>query len=70
MDISGVPHGVINHRLIVNPITKAVNQNKRKFSADKLTGAREEVNKLLQAGYIREVKYPEWLSNVVMVKKV
>ena len=29
----------------------------------------EEVEKLLTAGFIREVYYPEWLANVVMVKK-
>ena len=29
----------------------------------------EEVSKLLQAGAIREVEYPEWLANVVLVKK-
>ena len=29
----------------------------------------EEVEKLLVAGFIREVYYPEWLANVVMVKK-
>ena len=29
----------------------------------------EEVGKLLQAGAIREVEYPEWLANVVLVKK-
>ena len=28
----------------------------------------EEVDKLLKAGFIREVYYPEWLANVVMVK--
>ena len=28
-----------------------------------------EVNKLLAANFIREVHYPEWLANVVMVKK-
>jgi hypothetical protein len=27
------------------------------------------VQKLLQAGFIREVDYPEWLANVVLVKK-
>src|ERR1044071_3524152 len=31
--------------------------------------AREEVDKLLKAGFIRESKYPIWLSNVVLVKK-
>ena len=29
----------------------------------------EEVEKLLTAGFIREVYYPKWLTNVVMVKK-
>ena len=29
----------------------------------------DEVNKLLIANFIREVYYPEWLDNVVMVKK-
>ena len=29
----------------------------------------EEVDKLLNAGFIREVNYPSWVSNVVLVKK-
>ena len=29
----------------------------------------EEVTKLKQAGAIKEVFYPEWLANTVMVKK-
>ena len=29
----------------------------------------DEVSKLLAANFIREVYYPEWLANVVMVKK-
>ena len=29
----------------------------------------EEVTKLLMAGFIREVYYPDWLVNVVLVKK-
>ena len=30
---------------------------------------REEVTKLKQAGAIKEVFYPEWLANTVVVKK-
>ena len=30
----------------------------------------EKVNKLLAAGFIREVYYLDWLANVVLVKKV
>ena len=29
----------------------------------------EEVEKLLEDDFIREVFYPDWLANVVMVKK-
>ena len=29
----------------------------------------DELNKLLVANFIREVYYPKWLANVVMVKK-
>ena len=29
----------------------------------------DEVNKLLAAGFIREVYYPDWLVNVVLMKK-
>ena len=29
----------------------------------------DEVTKLLAAGFIQEVHYPEWLANVVLVKK-
>ena len=29
----------------------------------------KEVRKLLEAGFIQEVYYPNWLANVVMVKK-
>ena len=29
----------------------------------------DEVNKLLIANFIREVYHPEWLANIVMVKK-
>jgi hypothetical protein len=39
------------------------------MSDDKVEGARNEVKRLLSASVIREVTYPEWLANTVMVKK-
>jgi hypothetical protein len=35
----------------------------------KIQAAKVEVQRLLEVGFIRKVTYPEWLSNVVMVKK-
>jgi len=31
--------------------------------------SKEETQKLLSAGHIREIQYPEWLANAVLVKK-
>jgi hypothetical protein len=39
------------------------------MSDDKAKGARNEVKRLLSAGVIRDVTYPEWLANTMMVKK-
>jgi hypothetical protein len=39
------------------------------MSDDKAECARNKVKRLLSAGVIREVTYPEWLANTVMVKK-
>jgi hypothetical protein len=44
-------------------------QNLWKMPDDKAEGARTKVKRLLSAGVIREVTYPEWLANTVMVKK-
>ncbi|XP_074290386.1 uncharacterized protein LOC141617112 [Silene latifolia] len=42
---------------------------KRKFAPERNTIINEEVDKLLDMRMIREVMYPKWLANVVMVQK-
>ena len=39
------------------------------FAQERDKAVAEEVRKLLEAGFIREVYYLDWLANVVMVKK-
>jgi hypothetical protein len=68
-DLCGVNRDVIEHSLNVDPSFRPRKQRLRKMSEDKVEGARNEVKRLLSAGVIREVKYPEWLANTVMVKK-
>ena len=41
----------------------------RKMSTERAEAAKAEVQRLLDAGVIRPVQYPEWLANVVMVRK-
>jgi hypothetical protein len=68
-DLCGVNRDVIEHSLNVDPSFRPRKQRLRKMSDDKAEGARDKVKRLLSAGVIREVKYPEWLANTVMVKK-
>jgi hypothetical protein len=42
---------------------------KRNFDPERNQAIHEEVDKLLQAGFILEVDYLEWLAYVVLVKK-
>ena len=46
-----------------------VRQKKRVFAQEQDKAIAKEVRKLLEADFIREVYYPDWLVNVVMVKK-
>jgi ribonuclease HI len=68
-DLFGVNRDVIEHSLNVDPSFRPRKQRLRKMTDDKAEGARNEVKRLLSAVVIREVTYPEWLANTVMVKK-
>ena len=68
-DIPGIDPSVIVHRLNVNPTSSPIRQKKRVFAQKRDKAIVEEVRKLLEAGFIREVYYPDWLANVVIVKK-
>ena len=67
--MGGIDPTVITHRLNTSLSFKPVKQKLRSFAPDRQKAINEEVGKLLQAGAIREVEYPEWLANVVLVKK-
>ncbi|XP_023889848.1 uncharacterized protein LOC112001909 [Quercus suber] len=68
-DMPGIENEVIEHKLNVDPAKKPVQQRRRTFALEQNKAIMEEVDKLLTAGFIREIYYPEWLANVVMVKK-
>src|SRR5688572_6628204 len=68
-DLCGVNRDVIEHSLNVDLTFRPRKQRLRKMSDDKVEGARNEVKRLLSAGVIREVTYPERLANTVMIKK-
>ena len=65
----GVDPNFICHHLNVNPSIIPRKQPPRRSSKEHSDAIRDEVIKLKQAGYIKEVSYTEWLANTVVVKK-
>ena len=65
----GIDLSVITHCLNVYPFSKPVLQKKKVFAPERDNAIKEEVQKLTTSKFIREVYYPGWLANVVMIKK-
>lgn len=59
----------MKHRLNILSDAQPVRQKKRYFGGEKDKIIRVEILKLLEAGHIREVQFPLWLANVVLVLK-
>jgi hypothetical protein len=59
----------MEHSLRVDTKVKPRKKRLLTMSEDRKKAAQSEVQKLQDTGVIREVQYPEWLANVVMVPK-
>ena len=68
-DGPGIDPTFICHHLNINPSIAPKKQSRRCPSREHADAIREEVMKLKRAGAIKEVFYPEWLANTVVVKK-
>ncbi|GJS46943.1 reverse transcriptase domain-containing protein [Tanacetum coccineum] len=65
-DMTGVPRSVEEHQLNIREGYSPVRQKKRGQAPDHAKVIQAEVQKLVEAGIMREVVYHEWLSNLVM----
>jgi len=65
----GVDPKIMTHRLGIRPGFRPIKQKKRSFASEKAKAIEMEMEKLMSVQYIREVDYPEWLANVVLVSK-
>ncbi|GKV45813.1 hypothetical protein SLEP1_g52858 [Rubroshorea leprosula] len=68
-EMPGIPAELTVHKLSTDPTRRPVVQKRRLFGLEKQVAIDEEIQKLLQAGFIRRVEYSEWVSNPVLVKK-
>ena len=69
VDMPEIDPGVMMHSLKVDPDHRPVKQKKRSFMPEWQRAIVEEVHRLLEAGFIREVHYLEFLENAGLVKK-
>ena len=69
IDMPGINPSVACHQLTVDPGVSAVAQRRSKQSPEKSEAAEKAVKDLLEANFISEAKYTNWLSNAILVKK-
>jgi hypothetical protein len=65
----GIPREMIECHLKINPDARPVQHKPRKQSIERPNFIREEIKKLLDVGFIREVHHPWWMANPVVVPK-
>ena len=65
----GIPREVAEHELCILPGSKPIQQRLRHFDNERRRAIGEEIAKLLDASFIKEVYHSDWLSNSVLVKK-
>ena len=68
-DMTDISPTHASHKLNVVPSARPIRQRVRRFHPNRHQIIQAEIDNLLDARFIREVKYPEWLTNVVVVPK-
>lgn len=57
------------HRLNIDPHHKSVKQKRNAINQKRYEAIKVKVDWLLQAGFIKETTYPDWVSNTILLKK-
>jgi hypothetical protein len=57
-DMSRIPKEVIEHKLGIDPAFKPIKQKERRYTPERHETIWLEVNRLLEAGFIRPIDYP------------
>ena len=68
-EVPGVDPEFIVHKLNVDPLYHPKKQKPRRLAKEHVDAIRQEVKKLKEVGAIKEIFFPGWLANIVVVKK-
>jgi hypothetical protein len=69
-EMPGLDRSIVEHRLPIKPGFKPYKQPPQKIYKDEvLADVKKEIERLLDANFIRPCRYAEWISNIVPVYK-
>lgn len=68
-DMIGIDPKVSCHLLQVDPSCPPHRQKRRALNTERYEALKEEVERLISNGFVREANYLKWISNPVLVKK-
>ena len=68
-ELLGLDRTLVEHRLPIKKEHLPHQQPQRRMANEVILKEKEDIKRLLQAGFIRPVRYVEWLSNIVLVLK-
>ena len=63
----GINSTMTSHELNIISTARPIRQKVRRFHPDHHQIIQTKVDNLLRACFIKEVKYPKWLANVVVI---
>ena len=68
-EMPGLDRSIIEHRLPLKKGFRPFQQRARQMKAEILEEVKKEIEKMLNAGFIRPCRYAEWISSIVPVQK-
>jgi hypothetical protein len=68
-EMPGLDRSIVEHRLPLKSGFRPFQQRARQMKAEVLVEVKKEVEKMIEAGFIRPCQYAEWISRVVPVQK-
>jgi hypothetical protein len=68
-EMPGLSRDLVEHKLPIKPGFKPYKQSRRNFNPDIYDRVKEEINRLLDAKFIRPCRYSDWISNIVPIEK-
>ena len=68
-EMPGLSRDLVEHRLPIKSGFRPHKQPPRRFNSNLYDRIKEEIDRLLKAGFIRPCRYAEWISNIVPIEK-